>query len=139
MHAEIFYINSFEQFCINYVNEKLQQIFIEKTLKSEQDEYKKEHIKWTPVLFLTCSCFFISSWSSAHLSHYGILCGEQVKYFNNKVVCDLIEKRPKGIMAYLDEECLIPQVAALRLAFLLYVRVAHLYITNAYVCVCNIL
>ena len=33
---EIFNQNGFEQFCINYVNEKLQQIFIELTLKGEQ-------------------------------------------------------------------------------------------------------
>jgi len=33
---EIFNKNGFEQFCINYVNEKLQQIFIELTLKAEQ-------------------------------------------------------------------------------------------------------
>ncbi|XP_063601194.1 unconventional myosin-Ie-like [Penaeus indicus] len=39
---EIFGRNGFEQFCINYVNEKLQQIFIELTLKSEQEEYKAE-------------------------------------------------------------------------------------------------
>lgn len=39
---EIFGRNGFEQFCINYVNEKLQQIFIELTLKSEQEEYKSE-------------------------------------------------------------------------------------------------
>lgn len=39
---EIFGRNGFEQFCINYVNEKLQQIFIELTLKSEQEEYKEE-------------------------------------------------------------------------------------------------
>jgi myosin-1 len=46
---EIFEKNGFEQFCINYVNEKLQQIFIELTLKSEQEEYEKEGIKWTPI------------------------------------------------------------------------------------------
>lgn len=39
---EIFGKNGFEQFCINYVNEKLQQIFIELTLKSEQEEYSAE-------------------------------------------------------------------------------------------------
>ena len=39
---EIFNHNGFEQFCINYVNEKLQQIFIELTLKSEQEEYQTE-------------------------------------------------------------------------------------------------
>ena len=39
---EIFTRNGFEQFCINYVNEKLQQIFIELTLKNEQEEYQSE-------------------------------------------------------------------------------------------------
>lgn len=46
---EIFDNNSFEQLCINYVNEKLQQIFIELTLKAEQEEYVREQIKWTPI------------------------------------------------------------------------------------------
>ena len=56
--------NGFEQFCINFVNEKLQQIFIELTLKAEQEEYVSEGIKWTPI-----------------------------DYFNNKIVCDLIESK----------------------------------------------
>ena len=42
---EIFDVNGFEQFCINYCNEKLQQLFIELTLKSEQEEYLKEGIE----------------------------------------------------------------------------------------------
>ncbi|EIN13905.1 myosin class I heavy chain [Punctularia strigosozonata HHB-11173 SS5] len=74
---EIFEENSFEQLCINYVNEKLQQIFIELTLKAEQEEYVQEQIKWTPI-----------------------------KYFNNKIVCDLIEeRRPAGIFATLNDAC----------------------------------
>jgi myosin I len=74
---EIFEKNGFEQFCINYVNEKLQQIFIELTLKSEQEEYQREGITWTPIV-----------------------------YFNNQIVVDLIEsKKPPGIMAILDDVC----------------------------------
>uniref|UniRef100_A0A8C7N2E9 Osteoclast-stimulating factor 1 n=1 Tax=Oncorhynchus kisutch TaxID=8019 RepID=A0A8C7N2E9_ONCKI len=75
---EIFQRNGFEQFCINFVNEKLQQIFIELTLKAEQEEYVQEGIKWTPI-----------------------------EYFNNKIVCDLIESKlnPPGIMSILDDVC----------------------------------
>ncbi|XP_043577543.1 unconventional myosin-If [Chiloscyllium plagiosum] len=75
---EIFQKNGFEQFCINFVNEKLQQIFIELTLKAEQEEYVQEGIKWTPI-----------------------------QYFNNKIVCDLIENKlnPPGIMSVLDDVC----------------------------------
>ncbi|CAI5019212.1 BTE_HP_G0074020.mRNA.1.CDS.1 [Saccharomyces cerevisiae] len=72
---EIFEHNSFEQICINYVNEKLQQIFIQLTLKSEQETYEREKIQWTPI-----------------------------KYFDNKVVCDLIEaRRPPGIFAAMND------------------------------------
>lgn len=46
---EIFDNNSFEQFCINLCNEKLQQLFIELTLKQEQEEYVREGIKWEPI------------------------------------------------------------------------------------------
>lgn len=75
---EIFDNNSFEQFCINLCNEKLQQLFIELTLKSEQEEYVKEGIEWTPI-----------------------------KYFDNKTICELIEKKPIGIISLLDEACLL--------------------------------
>uniref|UniRef100_A0A8D0UXR2 Myosin IB n=2 Tax=Sus scrofa TaxID=9823 RepID=A0A8D0UXR2_PIG len=76
---EIFEDNSFEQFIINYCNEKLQQIFIELTLKEEQEEYIREGIEWT-----------------------------HIEYFNNAIICDLIENNTNGILAMLDEECLRP-------------------------------
>lgn len=74
---EIFENNSFEQFCINYCNEKLQQLFIELVLKQEQEEYMREGIQWI-----------------------------HVDYFNNKVICDLVEQPHKGVLAILDEACL---------------------------------
>lgn len=61
--------NSFEQFVINYCNEKLQQVFIEMTLKEEQEEYKREvneafllaflsdDVRRMPDLFLLCHNF----------------------------------------------------------------------------------
>ncbi|KAJ8379362.1 hypothetical protein SKAU_G00001400 [Synaphobranchus kaupii] len=76
---EVFYVNSFEQFCINYCNEKLQQLFIQLTLKAEQEEYETEGIEWEPVQF-----------------------------FNNKIICDLVEEKHRGIISVLDEECLRP-------------------------------
>jgi hypothetical protein len=49
--AQVFERNSFEQFCINFVNEKLQQIFIELILKVEQEEYTREGIQWTEIKY----------------------------------------------------------------------------------------
>lgn len=46
---EIFDSNSFEQLCINYCNEKLQQLFIKLVLKQEQEEYEAEGINWIHV------------------------------------------------------------------------------------------
>lgn len=54
--------NNFEQFFINYCNEKLQQVFIELVLRQEQDEYVREGIEWT-----------------------------YVDFFDNTVICQLIE------------------------------------------------
>ncbi|XP_040433798.1 unconventional myosin-Ia [Falco naumanni] len=78
---EIFQDNGFEQFIINYCNEKLQQIFILMTLKEEQEEYVREGIQWTPV-----------------------------EFFDNTIICNLIENSKCGILAMLDEECLRPGV-----------------------------
>nr|DBA25354.1 TPA: hypothetical protein GDO54_012892 [Pyxicephalus adspersus] len=74
---EIFENNSFEQFCINYCNEKLQQLFIELILRQEQDEYQREGIEW-----------------------------QHIEYFNNQIIVDLVEQPHKGIISILDEACL---------------------------------
>ncbi|PPD90210.1 hypothetical protein GOBAR_DD12831 [Gossypium barbadense] len=77
---ECFKHNSFEQFCINFANEKLQQHFNEHVFKMEQDEYKKEEINWS-----------------------------YIEFIDNQDVLDLIEKKPIGIIALLDEACMFPR------------------------------
>ncbi|KAB0357203.1 hypothetical protein FD754_001359, partial [Muntiacus muntjak] len=74
---EIFDNNSFEQFCINYCNEKLQQLFIQLVLKQEQEEYQREGIPW-----------------------------KHIDYFNNQIIVDLVEQQHKGIIAILDDACM---------------------------------
>ncbi|PNF43556.1 hypothetical protein B7P43_G03903 [Cryptotermes secundus] len=74
---EMFERNGFEQFIINFCNEKLHQVVMETTLKEEQEEYVHEGIEWTPI-----------------------------EFFNNSVICELIEKNNHGILSMLDEECL---------------------------------
>uniref|UniRef100_A0A8C6YII1 Myosin VC n=1 Tax=Naja naja TaxID=35670 RepID=A0A8C6YII1_NAJNA len=76
---ETFDLNSFEQFCINYANEKLQQQFNLHVFKLEQEEYMKENIPWT-----------------------------LIDFYDNQPVIDLIEAK-MGILELLDEECLLPQ------------------------------
>uniref|UniRef100_A0A3P8P7U8 Myosin VB n=1 Tax=Astatotilapia calliptera TaxID=8154 RepID=A0A3P8P7U8_ASTCA len=76
---ETFEVNSFEQFCINYANEKLQQQFNSHVFKLEQEEYMKEQIPWTLIDFA-----------------------------DNQPCIDLIEAR-LGILDLLDEECKVPK------------------------------
>ncbi|XP_036106782.1 unconventional myosin-Ia isoform X2 [Molossus molossus] len=71
---EILEDNSFEQFVINYCNEKLQQVFIELTLKEEQEEYKREGIPW-----------------------------EKVDYFDNGIICNLIEHVTYNVNGFIDK------------------------------------
>ncbi|KAG6505918.1 hypothetical protein ZIOFF_031231 [Zingiber officinale] len=77
---ESFKCNSFEQFCINFTNEKLQQHFNQHVFKMEQEEYTKEEIDWS-----------------------------YIEFVDNQDVLDLIEKKPGGIIALLDEACMFPK------------------------------
>ncbi|XP_010540938.1 PREDICTED: myosin-14 isoform X2 [Tarenaya hassleriana] len=77
---ESFKTNSFEQFCINLTNEKLQQHFNQHVFKMEQEEYEKEEIDWS-----------------------------YIEFVDNQDVLDLIEKKPGGIIALLDEACMFPR------------------------------
>ncbi len=76
---ESFKVNSFEQLCINYCNEALQQQFNLFVLKNEQDEYEQEGIKWS----------FIS-------------------FPDNQDALDLIWKKGYGILNILDDQCRAP-------------------------------
>ncbi|KAG8510574.1 Unconventional myosin-Ig [Galemys pyrenaicus] len=73
---EVLPVNSFEQLCINYCNEKLQQLFIQLILKQEQEEYEREGITW-----------------------------QTVQYFNNASIVELVERPHRGVLAVLDEAC----------------------------------
>ena len=76
---ESFKSNSFEQFCINLANEKLQQHFNQHVFKTEQEEYEREEIDWS-----------------------------YIEFVDNQDVLDLIEKKPAGIISLLDEACMFP-------------------------------
>ncbi|CAN1844963.1 XI-E [Linum perenne] len=77
---ESFQYNSFEQLCINYTNEKLQQHFNQHVFKGEQLEYTKEEIDW-----------------------------RYIEFVDNQDILNLIEKKTGGIIALLDEACLVPK------------------------------
>jgi myosin heavy subunit len=77
---EIFEYNSFEQFCINFANERLQQYFNEHVLKAEQDLYKREALLWDPI-----------------------------DLPDNQDCIDLVMSKPAGILAVLDSTCVQPK------------------------------
>uniref|UniRef100_A0A1J3H8X7 Myosin-2 n=1 Tax=Noccaea caerulescens TaxID=107243 RepID=A0A1J3H8X7_NOCCA len=84
---ESFKNNSFEQFCINYANERLQQHFNRHLFKLEQEEYEEDGIDWT-----------------------------KVEFVDNQECLDLIEKKPIGLLSLLDEESNFPKATDLTFA-----------------------
>mmetsp|Transcript_42341 Transcript_42341/g.67881 ORF Transcript_42341/g.67881 Transcript_42341/m.67881 type:complete len:1247 (-) Transcript_42341:4136-7876(-) len=76
---EIFEQNSFEQLCINFANEKLQQQFNRTTFKEEEALYVKEGIQFKHVAFI-----------------------------DNQIVLNLIEQKPTGILCMIDDEIRVP-------------------------------
>ncbi|XP_030850695.1 unconventional myosin-VI-like isoform X1 [Strongylocentrotus purpuratus] len=80
---EFFTLNSYEQFCINYCNEKLQQFFNLRVLKEEQELYERESL--------------------------GV---NTVNYVDNQDCIDLVELKPNGILDLLDEESKLPKASA---------------------------
>mmetsp|Transcript_12606 Transcript_12606/g.27352 ORF Transcript_12606/g.27352 Transcript_12606/m.27352 type:complete len:1624 (-) Transcript_12606:148-5019(-) len=77
---ESFATNSFEQLCINFTNEALQQQFNKFIFKLEQEEYERENINWA-----------------------------FIEFPDNQDCLDTITARPKGILAMLDDECKLGQ------------------------------
>ncbi|XP_023408653.1 unconventional myosin-IXa isoform X11 [Loxodonta africana] len=72
--------NSFEQFCINFANERLQHYFNQHIFKLEQEEYRTEDISW-----------------------------HNIDYIDNSCCINLISKKPTGLLHLLDEESNFPQ------------------------------
>ena len=88
---ECFQTNSFEQLCINYCNEQLQQQFNQFVFKLEQAEYEREKIEWS-----------------------------FIEFPDNQDCLDLIEHRQSGILAMLDDECKLPKASDEKFASRLY-------------------
>ncbi|KAL3918902.1 MAG: hypothetical protein SGILL_004022, partial [Bacillariaceae sp.] len=88
---ESFKRNSFEQLCINYCNEALQQQFNAFVLKNEQAEYEREGIEWS-----------------------------FIEFPENQDVIDLIDKRGSGILCILDDQCRAPGTSDRSLALNVY-------------------
>ena len=75
------YVRSFEQMCINYCNENLQQFFVRYIFKLEQAEYDKENISWT-----------------------------HIQFKDNQEILDMIAVKPLNLIALIDEESRFPKV-----------------------------
>ncbi|PIK53536.1 putative myosin-VIIa [Apostichopus japonicus] len=83
--------NSFEQMCINYANENLQQFFVRHIFKLEQEEYDREGIKW-----------------------------DHIQFVDNQETLDMIAMKPLNIIALVDEEARFPKFGIQHFAGLVY-------------------
>lgn len=77
---ENFNVNSFEQLCINYANESLQQFFVHHIFKMEQEYYTKEGINWKNIAFI-----------------------------DNQEVLDMLAQKPMNLLSLIDEESKFPK------------------------------
>ncbi|MES1909476.1 MAG: hypothetical protein MHM6MM_002207 [Cercozoa sp. M6MM] len=80
---EKFEHNSFEQFCINFANEKLQQFFNEDVIKNEQEEYLNEGVYWVPL-----------------------------DIPNNDAYISLVQHKTRGLFSLLDAACRTPKATS---------------------------
>ncbi|KAH7462468.1 hypothetical protein PRIC1_014919 [Phytophthora ramorum] len=88
---EVFPKNSFEQLCINFANETLQQQFNDYVFKAEQREYESQGVDW-----------------------------KYIEFCDNQDCVNLISQRPTGILSLIDEECVMPKGSDTTLASKLY-------------------
>ena len=103
---ESFQINSFEQLCINFCNENLQQFFVHHIFKLEQAEYDKERIKW-----------------------------EHIEFKDNQEILDILAAKPLNIISLVDEESKFPKVCA-SMCKCVHVRCAYVCACEVRLCVC---
>ncbi|MBA0673834.1 hypothetical protein Goari_015460, partial [Gossypium aridum] len=99
---ESFKFNSFEQFCINFTNEKLQQHFNQHVFKMEQEEYTKEEINWSYIEFVDNQDVLDLIEKHPSLASHASCC-------LITITCSIFLQKPGGIIALLDEACMFPK------------------------------